>query len=203
VLHPGGRRRARLGGAGDAHARHVRNGPGPTAPVSTSGPLDPTKHYLAEVQGTYSLWSKASWARPCDLTFKAAPIFASPGTANGPVGVDPEFIFAAPEGSVRCNKTKPLHFEEFEINTGGGFAHREPLGAPSAPTADHRYTYLLPGGGTVASFSFRSTTTSCPTTTASCGSSSGPSRRTTASRTAGAGSDLFRNQGACVSSSVN
>jgi hypothetical protein len=86
-------------------------------------------------------------------------MFPSPATANGKVGLDADTAFAATGLASWCTTSPagvPRHNRVFEISTGGGFGHKEPVtGAHTTPRADHSYRYLLTGQGATAKFSFR------------------------------------------------
>lgn len=132
---------------------------GVAGPVSTADTLAAGQLYNVTVRGTYSaylpsLWlgSEAPSLLPCGAP-KNAPVTPSPaGPGTGRVGADAETIFAAIERG-GCNNPYPRHHSHFQINTGTGFAHPEPVGGPVAtPSADNGYSYAVTGAGQPAAF---------------------------------------------------
>jgi hypothetical protein len=119
------------------------------APVTVSGGLIPYATYELVVSGTYSPWNSTLWNNPpgsywatCG-TPGSAPTYPSPGVTNGAVGNDAAFIFAMPAPDFGCGGITLPQPGKFEINEGTGFAAFTPDGAPTAPTANHTYTYTL------------------------------------------------------------
>lgn len=124
--------------------------------VRTSQRLRRGARYTVTVKGTASYYSPASYAprRPLVLCGKPerAAMFRSPGAVNGPVGVDPEFVFARPWTRSQCSRV-PGHWSNFQINTNRYFFHPTPrAGTPRAARSDHSYTYTVVGRGRVAAF---------------------------------------------------
>lgn len=125
---------------------------GPVRGVS----LPNNKLFVAEVQGTFSYYSAINWVHPqhpwhivCG-TALAAPMFQSPDRPQGgKVGFDAEFVFGRPWRVRRCNRARlPVRWGNFQINTGFGWSHHDPLGGiPTAPSAEHAYSYALRGTG--------------------------------------------------------
>src|SRR5690606_36740887 len=92
---------------------------GSTAAVT--GPvLEAGKAYRMIIQGTYSIWDNEWNSEPCGGTPEAEPMFPSPGSSNVMVGVDAEFYFAVPSGSVLCNNTSPQSCGTPSISLDGG-----------------------------------------------------------------------------------
>lgn len=134
---------------------------GQAGPVSTMQSLASGRDYLVTVQGTFSSSPATDWISPpnviCGLP-ERRPITDSPNATNGPVGIDGELVFAGhfpPGGS--CNASVPsgypVHSTAFRMNSGPGYAHREPLGGiPENTSPGHRYQYLVRGEGAPLSF---------------------------------------------------
>ncbi|MDQ1726533.1 MAG: hypothetical protein QOK14_578 [Frankiaceae bacterium] len=128
-----------------------------SAIVSTSQRLRRGDRYTLTVEGTASYYSPASYSalqRPLVLcgTPERAAMFRSPGTENGPVGVDPEFVFARPWTRSQCGRV-PGHWSNFQIRTSRFFFHPAPRGRTSgAARSDHTYTYTIIGRGRAATF---------------------------------------------------
>ncbi len=117
--------------------------------------LDAGQTYLMTVSGTYSFWTPSSWGTVCAGTPEASPQIPSPATTNGPVGVDPEYAFAVPLGSVMCPVSTPAHVTNLQISLDGGstFTHLEPI--ISDFNASHSYQYLVVGLGVPVAIGFR------------------------------------------------
>jgi hypothetical protein len=115
------------------------------------------RSYTMTVKGTASYYAPAAYRaprRPLVLCGKPEPraLFRSAGTANGPVGVDAEFVFARPWTRSQCSRV-PGHWSNFQIRTSRYFFHPEPRGAiGDAPRSDHTYTYTIIGRGRVIAF---------------------------------------------------
>ena len=117
--------------------------------------LDAGQPYLITVSGTYSFWTPSRWGTVCAGTPEASPQIPSPATTNGPVGVDPEYAFAVPLGSVMCPVSTPAHVTNLQISLDGGssFTHLEPI--ISDFNATHSYQYLVVGLGVPVAIGFR------------------------------------------------
>jgi hypothetical protein len=115
------------------------------------------RSYTMTVKGTASYYSPAAYTsprRPLVLCGKPemSALFRSRGTANGPVGVDAEFVFARPWTRPKCSRV-PGHWSNFQIRTSRYFFHPEPRGGiGDAARSDHTYTYTIIGRGRVAAF---------------------------------------------------
>ena len=135
----------------DAHEPGARNA---STPRSTNDVLPAGIRYIAIVRGTYSKWRASQWTDSCGAP-EAAPIFASPGTVNGPAGLDAETAFGTihPAGS-DCESLPSHRRRGFYLRADQGpFGHQEPIGgAVSRPSADHSYSYGLVGTDQAASF---------------------------------------------------
>jgi hypothetical protein len=113
--------------------------------------------YTVTVKGTASYYSPAAYRaprRPLVLCGKPelGAMFRSGGTANGPVGVDPEFVLARPWTRSQCSRV-PGHWSNFQIRTSRYFFHPEPRGGiGAAARSDHTYTYTIIGRGRAVSF---------------------------------------------------
>jgi hypothetical protein len=128
----------------------------------TSKVLPLHSNWVAEVQGTISYYASSAYTVPSapwpvlcgtpDLTGPMFPSLAFP--ASKVVGMDPEFLFARPWTAKRCAKHPlPLHWSNFQISRGAGFAHRTQIGGRK-PTMepDHKYLYPISGIGEPAQF---------------------------------------------------
>jgi hypothetical protein len=116
--------------------------------------LEAGVRYEFVAQGTYSIWGESMWsAGTCKGTDEAAPMFPSPGAENDRVGVDPEFWFAIPNGSILCTNADfvlPRHTGgiKMSFDFGASYDDMDPIGGrPAAPSADHSYRYEVTGEG--------------------------------------------------------
>jgi hypothetical protein len=131
---------------------------GTAGPVSTSKTLDNGAFYGVVATGTFSFYGPEQWSVPPSKaicgTPEPAPQRPSPGRTNGKVGMDVETIFATPFQFDSCGGFHPpVHWTSFQMNTGSGFTHVEPVdGAHSTPNRYHTYAYLIRGSGQPASF---------------------------------------------------
>jgi hypothetical protein len=139
---------------------------GDAGPITTNQILSISQKYLVTVQGTFSLWSSSTWVSPpnviCGIP-EVAPQNPSPNVTNYWVGADAEIHFAQalPAGGSCSQLPNPRHASQFQIDLGGGFEHREPIGgAPADPSPAHLYKYLVQGQGSPARFRWVETTTS-------------------------------------------
>jgi hypothetical protein len=134
-------------------------GGGFAGPVSTQGSLTGATFSVAIVRGTLGAFSPVVWNRPGQArcgTPDARAMFPSPGHRRVPAMLDAETVWALPVVGGCGNLTLPAHQPGFEIDTGAGFSHREPIGgAQTAPAGDHRYRYVLTGAGAPAAFRFQ------------------------------------------------
>jgi hypothetical protein len=122
--------------------------------VRTSLRLRWGHRYTMTVRGTASYYSPASYTdppRPLVLCGKPefAPMFRSPGVPDGPVGVDPEFVFARPWTRSQCGRV-PGRWSNFQIKTKRFFFHPTPR--EGAARSDHTYTYTIIGRDRVGAF---------------------------------------------------
>lgn len=123
--------------------------PGGT-PTATGPILKANVDYVVTVDGTHSSWSLAEWELgACAGTPEPEPKYPSPAGANGQVGMDAVWVFAAPNGSSRCAQTLPFKGSGVQISTDGGvnFSDLGGLTAGSGPSADHTYEYEVSGQG--------------------------------------------------------
>jgi len=87
--------------------------------VRTRQRLRSGQRYTMTVKGTASYYAPAAYTAPrhplvlCG-TPEPAAMFRSPGAVNGPVGVDPEFVFARPWTRSQCGRV-PGHWSNFQI----------------------------------------------------------------------------------------
>jgi hypothetical protein len=127
---------------------------------SLSGPAEATGPVLAAglqyrviVEGTFSAWSAGQWRNgACKGLVEPEPMQTSPGVQNGPVGFDPAFLFAAPQGASACsNPSMVLPFGRtnvlISLDAGTSFEPVEPTNLGDEPDPEHRYVYELTGQG--------------------------------------------------------
>jgi hypothetical protein len=113
------------------------------------------KWYVVTASGTGSYFKPAQWANPvlrhhrrgivCG-TPESAPMFPTAGP-TGPVGVDPETMFARLTTRRRCTHDPlPRTSRRFQLNNGNGFRHPTTLsGRYTTPRRDHIYSYPVLG----------------------------------------------------------
>ena len=127
----------------------------------TSFKLSKDTWYVATVSGTLSYWAPINYTKPqhpykivCGTPDSSAWYSSASEGGNGPVGLDAEFVFARPWTKNKCAQAHlPMHWSNFQVTTGGAWDHPQTLGAaPTAPTADHTYNYVLLGHGKAAQF---------------------------------------------------
>ncbi|MFN2467071.1 MAG: hypothetical protein ABR521_02915 [Gaiellaceae bacterium] len=127
------------GAAAETFYVDSRNG----APTASSGVLASGAPYTVGVHGTFSRYSPA-WTQggTCGAP-EIAPIYPSPGVANGPVGFDSDRAFAEPQS---CSGTYPKHAStiEFSLDGGSSWSHVEPVAAGDEA---HEWIYSLTGQG--------------------------------------------------------
>lgn len=110
---------------------------------------------IVTVEGTFSAWSKESWASVCKGVPEAEPMYptewAGSDDINGPVGLDAEFAFAASsEGGPLCKRQDaPPYLTPtpllFNLSNDDNWV--ESLPTSRSYSADHTYEYLLEGRG--------------------------------------------------------
>jgi hypothetical protein len=120
-----------------------------------SGRLASGTWYVLTASGTGSYFKPTQWAHPilrhhrrgivCG-TPESAPMFPTAGP-TGPVGVDPETMFARLTTRKKClNDPLPRTTRRFQLNNGNGFRHPTTLtGRYTAPRGDHTYSYPVRG----------------------------------------------------------
>ena len=116
-----------------------------TGPVLAAG-----RGARVRIEGTYSIWGEDMWEDgACAGVAEPQPQFASAGGANGPVGVDAAYYFAAPVGSALCSETIPRGSGgvEFSLDGGATFDNLEPVLPAGVPSVDHVYEYEVTGQG--------------------------------------------------------
>ncbi len=133
---------------------------GAAGPVLTTSPLKAGAVYAITVSGTVSAYAASLWtATPAGLyacgPVEPQPATPSPGVPNGKVHADAEMLF----GSIlkfRCEDFSPpfpRHYTNFQMNTGTGWAHLDPVGGtPTSIAPGHSYTYLVTGNGVPVGF---------------------------------------------------
>lgn len=137
------------------------NNDGFAGPVK-SKVLPSDTRWVATVQGTVSYYAPSTWETPsspfrviCGTPDLGGPMFPSPDKpAGGPVGADPEYLFARPTRRSTCRKDPlPGRWPNFEIKTGNTWGHPPVLGPELlGPTADHTYSYGFVAWGNRAQF---------------------------------------------------
>jgi hypothetical protein len=116
--------------------------------VTASTPLADGSAILLTVSGTFSYWDSASWRTVCHGTPEANPVHPSPARANGPVGSDPEYIFAHPEDNISCvNGTPRSTRPSISLSTDGGRNFTDPLPLNYSYNPAHVYQYRITGKG--------------------------------------------------------
>lgn len=106
--------------------------------------------YVVTVEGTHSSWGADEWeSGACRGVPGAEPMYPSPGTANGPVGMDAVWLFAIPVGSSRCGNAVPYKGSSVRMSLNGGasFVDLGTLTSGDGPTVDHKYEYTVTGQG--------------------------------------------------------
>lgn len=114
-------------------------------PVSTIA-LPLGEFYFVTVSGTFSFWEIAEWDSVCAGSPEPSPQTPSPGTQNGLVGVDAEYIFAHPcfmyDGS-----SLPLNIPNFEISTDNQQTWFDPISIGGSYSSSHVYRYAIRSEG--------------------------------------------------------
>lgn len=121
--------------------------PNEAGPIFTSKALKHGKTYVVTVTGTFSVWCATCWTSPCGAR-ESAPMYASTGTANGPVGVDAEWHFAGPyPGQCPAGGTAPVPLPtiQFSVDGGGTWFVGEAIDLGTGPSSGHSYTYEVTG----------------------------------------------------------
>lgn len=139
----------------------VRDGPGgsqtlylvASAPSGVrSGPLAAGVTYRVIIEGTVSLWRREHWASLCGGVPMRRPEFPSRGV-SGPVGVDPEWVWAWPgdspslclDGAPIGPSPRPRRLVLVQVE-GGPFQPLPPA-EEQQMTPNHAYTYVVLGTG--------------------------------------------------------
>ncbi|QRK13753.1 hypothetical protein JQX13_22350 [Archangium violaceum] len=108
------------------------------------------KPYRVTMQGTYSAWS---FPKPGSKSGKPepTPMWSSPKGANKLVGIDPEFVFAWPNGSglEKSSEPAPRRSSVIEVSLDGGKTWKHPASTASFNATEHKYTYELTGDDNV------------------------------------------------------
>lgn len=128
------------------------------SPLDVTGPvLEDGRLYTITVTGTFSIWFAEDWDAhgPCDgAVGEDMPVFASPGTPNGPVSHDaawflggPDFVFA------NCDEV-PRQTDPIGISLDGGvnWDGMEVDDPGSAPDPEHTYHVTVTGQGAAVHF---------------------------------------------------
>ena len=117
--------------------------------VSSQTVLDKDKPYSLTIKGTYSVWRTLSPAGAKSGKAEPSPMFASPKGANKEVGLDPEFVFAWPQGSRQESSSapSPRRLSTIEVSLDGGKTWTHPASTAAFDAAEHEYAYALTGIG--------------------------------------------------------
>jgi hypothetical protein len=127
------------------------------APATTTGPvLENGRQYTIAITGTFSYWPASQWQNQgvCVGSAEDMPMFPSPGTTNGKVGVDSGWHFAAPGDAGDCSSSYPrIAHVEISLDGGATSAEYEAGDVGAAPNPSHVYHYALVGQGQAVVFS--------------------------------------------------
>jgi hypothetical protein len=102
-----------------------------------------------KVRGSSSAWSVEEWD---DVRMGAPdpqPLYPSPGTVNGPVGIDAAFVFAygpSWEAAFGSSPT-PIKWNKLQFSVDGGDTFTAPESKMFNSDKRHRYTYKITGAG--------------------------------------------------------
>ena len=109
--------------------------------------LEQGKPYSLTMKGTYSAWKTFAPIGTKSGKTEPAPLFPSPKGANKEVGVDPEFVFAWPQGSSleKSPEPSPRRMSSIEVSVDGGKTWKHPANTQAFDAAGHEYTYELTG----------------------------------------------------------
>jgi len=117
-------------------------------PQFSDNSLTKGKTYLVTIKGTFSVWSYTDWTNSLGTSGapEQTPMFTSPGTTNGQVGWDMEYVFGVPNDT---NPTTPTPYHQtaikISLNNGATWSHIEPI--TSGYRSDHTYQYRVVGVG--------------------------------------------------------
>jgi hypothetical protein len=130
-------------------------------PDTTTQTMGNGTYYVVTATGTWSNWGATLWdyGKVCG-TPTASPLTASPFQVNYKAGIDPEFIYAFARGKrYDCTKlTTPKANDKLTLSVNGStgtYRHYPAAGGPTAPSANHSYTYLVQGASSTRGMSFR------------------------------------------------
>ena len=105
-------------------------------PMRSRNVLLADREYVVVVEGTYSLWARAQWRRPC--------VGEPSDSASRPTGLDAAYAFAAPSGSTICDRDVP------SVRSGWVYRLRpdDPWSdAPDVAVYNERHVYAYPVRG--------------------------------------------------------
>lgn len=89
---------------------------GGVGPITSTHILETHALYALTIAGTWSTWPDYWWPHLCGGTPEPMPLYQSPDTRNGNVGIDAAYIFARPAQSAYCG-----HAEAFPAAIDGVF----------------------------------------------------------------------------------
>ncbi len=118
-------------------------------------PIPNRQWVTVRIAGTFSAWSKDWWKSSCKGSPEAQPQYPTAQSGgrdpNGPVGLDPEYTFAAPSGSgAYCGRRDEPPYASFtplQVSMNNGTSWIDPSPIDAAYSADHVYKYELMGEG--------------------------------------------------------
>ena len=121
--------------------------------ASTTTTLQKGVPYLITIKGTYSVWAVSWWVGNGQGASEAAPQYPSPGTTNGRVASDWEYLFAWYMPTTPAISPLPVHVPYQGISLDGGITYNDyvPLGG-QLYSPSHVYQYLVEGQGSQAFF---------------------------------------------------
>ena len=118
-------------------------------PYFTLNSLTLGQKYTIIIKGTFSLWESVRWAEGYEGITQATPMFPSPGTVNGPVGVDIEHAFAIPTYFYPSwgNPELPTGIDVLRISLDNGASWIDLTPVDGTYSRSHTYQYNVTGLG--------------------------------------------------------
>ena len=119
-------------------------------PVRSKASLPKGQKITVTVSGTYSAWAASWWSVICKGQPELYPQYVTETglgeLPNGPVGLDAEFMFAAPKNSVYCSRAPvppTASLSPFQASLDNGATWIKPTPLNSGYTSDHSYKYQI------------------------------------------------------------